>query len=155
MIQEELFDGYSIRCDIIPMGKDCTLAVYGGDTPHVGSVVMAAARPSLTGDGISTTSSVINCPGHKDEVIARLFAEEAAKTNRCTVVCTCGIHVDRLTPEQLALVQTAARRLLGKVLESIKSKNGINGCTDGFAAGAGYVVAYHQNKRRRSHAGNI
>ena len=52
MLREELFDGYSVYCDVIPMGKDYTLAVYGGDTPHVGSVVLSIARPSLAGEGI-------------------------------------------------------------------------------------------------------
>lgn len=75
MLREELFDGYSVYCDVIPMGKDYTLAVYGGDTPHVGSVVLSIARPSLAGEGIGVTSSVLSGVGHKDEAIARLFAE--------------------------------------------------------------------------------
>ena len=67
MLREELFDGYSVYCDVIPMGKDYTLAVYGGDTPHVGSVVLSIARPSLAGEGIGVTSSVLSGVGHKDE----------------------------------------------------------------------------------------
>lgn len=49
-LKEELFDGYYIYCDIVQMGNDYTLAVYGGDTPHVGCTVMSVARPSLTGE---------------------------------------------------------------------------------------------------------
>lgn len=59
MLKEELFDGLSIICEAIRMGKDYTLAVYGGDTPHAGSVVMTVARPSLTGEGIGVTTSVL------------------------------------------------------------------------------------------------
>ena len=33
MLREELFDGYSVYCDVIPMGKDYTLAVYGEILP--------------------------------------------------------------------------------------------------------------------------
>ena len=120
MFREELFDGYSITCDVIPMGKDYTLAVYGGDTPHVGSVVMAVARPSLTGKGVSATSSVLNGVGHNDEEVARVFAEAVAKSKACTAVCACGIHVDGITPGQLGRVQEASQRLLQRVLESLE-----------------------------------
>lgn len=116
MLREELFDGYDIKCDVVRMGRDYTLAIYGGDTPHVGSVVMSAARPSLTGKGISVTSSVINGIGHKDEMIARLFAETLAKKRNCTVVCSCGIHVDNIRPEQIKIVQETCGKLLEKVL---------------------------------------
>lgn len=79
MIREELFGGFYLHCDVIPMGKDYTLAVYGGDTPHVGSVVMSVARPSLTGEGTGVTSSVLTGVGHKDDVVAKIFAETVAK----------------------------------------------------------------------------
>lgn len=120
MLQEKLFGATSICCDIVPMGKDYTLAVYGGECPHVGSVVMAIARPSLTGEGVSATSSVLNNVGHKDEVIARMFAEAVAKEKGCTAVCACGIHVDAITLEQLELVQQASERLLERVLHSLQ-----------------------------------
>ncbi len=118
-LEEEIFDGYTIRCEIIPMGADYTLAVYGGQKAHVGSVVMATARPSLTGKGISATSSVLNGIGHKDEAVARLFAEKVAKTKNCVAVCVCGIHVDDMTPAQIEQVKAAADRLLERVLAQI------------------------------------
>ena len=120
-MKEELFDGYAICCDVICMGKDYTLAVYGGDTPHVGSVVMAIARPSLTGEGVSATSSVLNGLGHKDEAVARVFAEAIAKQKLCTVVCSCGIHVDNITPEQIELVHNCCDRLLTRVRQEIEN----------------------------------
>ena len=101
------------------MGKDYTLAVYGGNAPHVGSVVMATARPSLTGEGVSATSSVINSIGHKDEEVGRIFAETVAKAKLCTAVCSCGIHVDAIRPEQIAVVMEGCKRLLGQVMDSI------------------------------------
>ena len=106
MLREELFDGYSVYCDVIPMGKDYTLAVYGGDTPHVGSVVL---------------SSVLSGVGHKDEAIARLFAEALAKERYCTVACSCGIHVDDITPGQIEAVREACDRLLGRLLKQTRT----------------------------------
>ena len=117
MITEELYGGYSITCDVIPMGRDYTLAVYGGDTPHVGSVVMSTARPSLTGEGTGVTSSVLTGLGHKDDVVAKLFAEAVAKKKNCTVVCACGIHVDHMEAAQIEIVKQKCMELLQKVLE--------------------------------------
>lgn len=108
-----------LSCQIIPMGRDYTIAVHGGTLPHVGSVVMAQARPSLTGEGTSSTSSVLNGIGHKDEFVARMFAEAVAVRGNCTAVCSCGIHVDDVTPEQLKLIKEGCERLLKKCLECV------------------------------------
>ncbi len=117
-MKETLFDGTEIQCEVIPMGEDVTVAVYGGSRPHVGSVVMATPRPSLTGEGVSATSSVLNGIGHKDETVARQFAETIAKTKNCTAVCVCGIHIDHLSGEQIAEVTKAADRLLDRLLQT-------------------------------------
>ena len=119
LFQAVLFGGLSICCELTSMGNDYTISVYGGERPHVGSVVMAIARPSLTGEGMSATSSVLNAVGHKDEAVARMFAEAVAIEKGCTAVCSCGIHIDAITPEQLELVRQASERLLEKVLNSL------------------------------------
>lgn len=119
MFREELLDGLSLCCEVTPMGKDYALSVYGGERPHIGSVVMAIARPSLTGEGVGVTSSVLNRMGHKDEVIARLFAEAVAKEANCTAVCTCGIHVDDISPEQMDAIHRASERLLKRMLNTL------------------------------------
>lgn len=118
-LREELFDGYVINCDVIKMGRDYTLAVYGGDTPHIGSAVMSTARPSLTGEGIGVTSSVLTGIGHKDDVIAKLFSETLAKKKNCTVVCSCGIHVDHISKDQLEFVQNKCNSLLQKLSDLV------------------------------------
>lgn len=119
MLQEELFNETALCCEMVKMGNDYTLCVYGGEKPHIGSVVMAIARPSLTGKGVGVTSSVLNCVGHKDEVIARLFAEAVAKEANCTAVCACGIHVDDIAPEQMDAIHRASERLLKRVLDTL------------------------------------
>lgn len=117
MIRERVFDDYWVSCEIITMGKDCTVALYGGDIPHVGCAVLSIARPSLTGEGVGVSTSVINCLGHKDEVIARQFAEALAKERDATVVCICGIHIDHLMPNQLKAIQKGCDRLLARLLK--------------------------------------
>ena len=115
-LTELLSNGYEICCSVISMGKDLTVCVSGGDTPHIGSVVMSVARPGLTGEGTGVTSSVLNGMGHKDEYVARKFAEALAKKDNCTVVCTCGIHIDGITEAQLKEVSECCNRLLEKLM---------------------------------------
>lgn len=117
ILEEQIAGGYPVSCQAVSMGQDYTICVWGGDTPHVGSVVMSVARPSLTREGTGVTSSVINGMGHKDEYVARKFAEAAAVKYNCTAVCTCGIHIDNITKEQLKNVADACDRLLLRLLE--------------------------------------
>ena len=119
ILEEQTGGAYPVSCQVVSMGQDYTICVWGGDTPHVGSVVMSLARPSLTGEGTGVTSSVLNGMGHKDEYVARKFAEATAAKYNCTAVCTCGIHIDRITKEQLKDVADACDRLLARLLEKL------------------------------------
>ena len=78
---------------------------------------MTVARPSLTGKGIGVTTSVLTGAGHKDDIIARLFSEALAESRNCTVVCSCGIHVDNIRPEQLEIVREKCGDLLQRLLK--------------------------------------
>ncbi|MCD7715774.1 MAG: hypothetical protein LUI39_04895 [Lachnospiraceae bacterium] len=109
--------GVTILCDVIPMGNDYTICIRDEKNAHIGSAVMAIARPSLTGEGRSATSSVLNCMGHKDEEIARRIAESVAAKLDCTVVCTCGIHIDNISPEQIQQILDACGELEQMILE--------------------------------------
>ena len=113
---EKMQNGLPVFAQLVQMGKDCTICIWGGDTPHVGSVVMSTARPSLTGSGVGVTSSVLNGIGHKDEYVARKFAEAAAEKFVCTAVCSCGIHIDGITQAQLQEVSAVCDKLLKQVI---------------------------------------
>lgn len=90
------------------LGDDILIDVRGGDRHHIGTVVLAVPRPSLSGDGtISTTSSVLNVTGHKDEVICRILAEKASKKYGVTVVCVGGFHIDNISTKQIKEVVEA------------------------------------------------
>ena len=120
-LKVDLFDGFYIYCDIIPMGKDYALAVYGGDTPHIGSVIMSTVRPSLTGVGDGVTSSVINGIAHKDDIVGKLFAEAVALKAKCVVTCSCGVHMDDISSEQIRIVKEKCAELLEMTLENVSS----------------------------------
>ncbi len=111
--------GITILCDVIPMGPDYTICIRDDKNGHIGSTVMSVARPSLTGEGISATSSVLNRLGHKDEKIARQIAETVAAHQNCTVVCTCGIHIDHIQPDEIRKILDACRELEERIVESL------------------------------------
>ena len=92
------------------LGDDILITVKGGDKPHIGSTVLSVPRPSLSGDGtVSTTSSVLNVTGHKDEMLCRILAEKAAKKYGVTAVCVGGFHIDNISAEQIDEVMEVVR----------------------------------------------
>lgn len=119
---KKTMDQMNIQCDVIPMGEDLTVLLYGGDLPHIGSTVLSIPRASLTGDGLSATSSVLNCLGHKDDVLARIFAEKIAVRFNHTTVCICGIHVDGLSAEGINVIYEGCLVLLDEVLAAIENE---------------------------------
>lgn len=111
--------GITIRCDVIRMGRDYAVTLQDEQAGHIGCTTLSAARPSLTGRGISATTSVLSCMGHKDEEIARRFSEATAVKAKASAVCTCGIHIDGITGEQIKEILAACERLKEDVLEGI------------------------------------
>lgn len=110
-VKKELSFSY-LEAGIVFIGSDLLAFVRGGE-PHIGCVVQAVPRLSLTGDGsVSVTSSVLNLTGHKDESICRLLAEGLCRKYRCTVVCTGGFHVDHITKDQIEEVMAAMEEIL-------------------------------------------
>ena len=94
--------GITIEIQETRIGDDIVLILAGGDKPHIGCVVQAVPRPSLTNDGsISVTSSVLNLTGHKDEFLCRKLAEKRCRKTGRIVVCTGGVHIENITKEQI------------------------------------------------------
>ena len=72
--------GCQLEISAALIGEDVLLCLQGGERPHLGCVVQTEPRESLSGDGsVSATSSVLNFPGHKDEVVCRWMAEKISK----------------------------------------------------------------------------
>lgn len=106
---------------LMMLGEDCHIAVYGGDTPHIGCTVLSVPRESLSGEGgISATSSVLNVSGHKDEAVCRLLAEQTAAALARVTVCTGGIHVEQITGEQIGEIMQAVGEIAGEIGKRVK-----------------------------------
>ena len=78
--------------------------------------MLAVPRPSLTGTGFSSTASVLNVTGHKDEAICRLLAERLSAATNQTVFCCGGFHLDQITPEQINEVIRSAQEIADELV---------------------------------------
>ena len=85
---------------VIFLGRD--LDTVTGGAAHVGCVVLATHRQSLTGSGAdSADSSVLNRSGHKDEFLLRALAERLSAVAGCAVAAVGGVHYDGLDQQGL------------------------------------------------------
>jgi hypothetical protein len=80
-------------------------SLTGGEVPHVGGVVLAVPRASLSGQGRSCDMWLIPVPGHLDhEVAAPLVRRLCVQLNE-PISLTAGIHVERATNEDITLIR--------------------------------------------------
>lgn len=114
------------RCQIsltlLDTGQGINGLLVGGEQPHIGGVVLALPRPSLSGEGWSEDVFITPVPGHKDVEVARSVAGLLARELQCPVVVTAGIHSDQLSTEELKLIVHDCDRLAHAALGVIKSK---------------------------------
>lgn len=90
-----------ITYTLFAVGADLVLVVEGGRA-HIGSVVLAAPRESLRGDGTpSATSSVLNLPAHKDEVLLRPLAERLSALSGRAACALGGVHLEPFDEDAL------------------------------------------------------
>lgn len=96
---------WDISATVHFIGKDLLVAIWGGDTPHIGAVAAAQPRPSLKDpEVVSASTSVICYVGHKEDSLAKAASEYLAATFNTRVVVTAGIHWDNLTDEDIGQI---------------------------------------------------
>ena len=112
--------GMHLCLEAHPMGADWNVMITGGERPHIGAAALGQAyqRP----DGHWTAgASVLAVGTHKEDVLARQAALLLARRTGRTVLVSCGIHVDNLSPQGIADfvalaeegVENLSRRLTG------------------------------------------
>ncbi len=113
--------GCSLEVSAAFVGEDILVCLQGGERPHLGCVVQTEPRESLTGDGsVSATSSVLNYPGHKDEVVCRYVAEKISRELKRRVVCTGGFHKDGINVDEIREVQMAVEVVTEKLVGRLR-----------------------------------
>lgn len=113
------FTSMEVKAEFV--GSDILICISGGEKPHLGSVVQAVPRPSLSGSGESScTSSVLNLTGHKDEMLCRRLAEKICRHFQAVTVCTGGFHVENISPEEIQEVLDAMEELENQVITDLE-----------------------------------
>jgi hypothetical protein len=108
-----------INMKAITVGEDLIVIISGGHRPHIGCVTLSTPRPSLLDSKvISATTSVLNLIGHKDDEVARYVSHELSSKLNKNVVVTCGIHLDKITAEEIMITM----KLLKELTETLVQK---------------------------------
>ncbi len=114
---------FRVMADARFIGDDILVAVWGGTKPHIGSVAVAQHRPSLQNPlRSSATSSIINFLGHKDDAVAKLFAEKIAATMNRRCITTAGIHIDNAGDDDLSQILKNCEALCARLVAILKRK---------------------------------
>ncbi len=111
-----------IKIDIqaILIGEDLCVVISGGDTPHIGCVTLSVPRPSLENNSIiSSTTSVLNLLGHKDDEVARYVSHLLSSKLNKNVVVTCGIHLDNITKEEIKITLELVNEIFNQLLAEL------------------------------------
>ena len=105
------------------VGEDLCVIISGGDSPHIGCVTLSVPRPSLSDKNkISSTTSILNLIGHKDDEAAKYVSETLASRLNKNVVVTCGIHVDNIKAEEIHTTIELIKELTDKLTEGLVNK---------------------------------
>jgi hypothetical protein len=109
---------YDLAASVRIIGSDLLIAIWGGETPHIGAVAVAQPRPSLKDPAVTSSSASVICLlGHKEDELAKAAAEILAAALKTQVVVTAGIHWDNLAPEAIQCVVRNSEILVDKILE--------------------------------------
>ena len=120
---KEYHTGYG-RTKVLAVCVSCdrgiNISIFGGQSLHVGAVVMALPRQSLTGNGtISSDCFVIPVPGHKDYIVANKVAHEVATRTNLTTAVSAGIHSDDIASEEISLILNNIDCIIAEMIQDI------------------------------------
>jgi len=112
-----------INMKAVIIGEDLCVIIYGGDTPHIGCVTLSVPRPSLADINIiSSTTSVLNLIGHKDDEVAKYVSQTLSSSLNKHVVVTCGIHIDSITRDEIGTTIELLKELTDKLIQRLSQE---------------------------------
>lgn len=112
---------YVVEAEVVRIGPDILVYVWGGERPHIGAVAAAQPRPSLADpDKTSATASVLTYVGHKEDGVAKEMAEAISARFNTNAVVSAGIHWDDLPADGVQIVIDRCREITGKVIVALE-----------------------------------
>jgi hypothetical protein len=95
----------------------------GGELSHVGGVVLANPRPSLSGSGTSCDIWAIPLPGHLDCDVAVPLVRRFCARIGVPITLTVGIHVDNATKEDLVAIRSNCEKAGEAFFEQVSRRS--------------------------------
>lgn len=111
---------YAVALELIRHDEGMTAILTGGEKTHVGAVVLAIPRGSLTGEGGSCDCYVLPVPGHKDDIVARKAAEALCVALGAPICVSAGIHIDHAETEEIKVLSKNCEAVTAKAVRMIK-----------------------------------
>jgi hypothetical protein len=113
---------YRVEAAVLICGRDISIAICGGDTPHIGAVALASPRMSLADkEKTSASASVICVTGHKEDELARSAALKLASRFSCQTVVVAGIHIDDATEADIKVLWKNYEAVMEKIIDGLGS----------------------------------
>lgn len=109
-----------IYAAVFRIGRDLHIFLNGGQA-HLGAIVFA---------GPEKEPLICSAPGHKDELPARLMAEQVASACDCRVSVAAGIHFDKITEYEINEVFHLCEKLTKQIIPAFIYYNRRQGESD-------------------------
>lgn len=107
--------GYVITLSAEWIGNDLLLSLYGGDTPHIGTVTTFSS-----GDTQVQRFPSHDGRFHKDDVLAKILLEKIQSKIPGNCVITSGVHVDHISKDQIEASFPMTEELANELILWIK-----------------------------------
>lgn len=109
-----------IVLEAIMMGQDIHVSLFGGEQAHIGAIALAQSRPSIHDSKLrSASTSVITVFGHKEDALAKQYAERIAIAHGGVVTVSCGIHFDSASHDLIQEVIVASDQLVTQLIQAV------------------------------------
>lgn len=83
----------------IPMGSDITIAIYGGEKPHIG-----ATLTSYLDANNCRQNQMATIPNHKEYVLVEKVLEHIQPHTDNVITIICGLHWQNISHDELEIV---------------------------------------------------
>jgi gallate decarboxylase subunit D len=101
-----------------PVGDDLVVFLFN-EQGHVGAVALA----DYSFDENRASASVITRLGHKDDAVAHSAAQRLCKLLKRPVCAIAGIHVDKISEEEIAQITRNCERLVDRLAATISGQS--------------------------------
>lgn len=114
---------FDLTANIQIIGRDILIAIWGGDTPHIGAVAAAQSQASIVDpEKNNATVSVICFSGHMEDNLVKPMAGKIALSTGSNVVATAGTHWDNIDKDGIKKVMENNDVLTELILEKLSTR---------------------------------